>query len=218
MKGLLISLLLLALLPRVSARLWTDTRGRAVEARLASSRDGQAKLVKADGQVITIALEHLSQEDRAFISKTQASPQDAPPGLGKVRLLEKETREGEQVKQDLLIDLKGHAAKEKTYTLNVAYVAGAPDGRVKFFGLSAQATQAGYSQGSSFENLDADEFNRGSYTFTINRVPDTAFIGYHVSLVDGARVIDTHHWEQKKLLEKVRTQLKKPRGWWQQTD
>ncbi len=174
--------------------------------------------MKPDGQVITIALEHLSQEDRAFIRKTQASPQDALPGLGKVRLLEKETREGEQVKQDLLIDLKGHAAKEKTYTLNVAFVAGASDGRVKFFGLSAQATQAGYSQGSSFENLDADAFNRGSHTFTINRVPDTTFIGYHVSLVDGARVIDIHHWEQKKLLEKVRTQLKKPRGWWQQTD
>ena len=218
MKGLLIPLLLLVLLPRVSARLWTDTRGRAVEARLVSSRDGQAKLVKPDGQIITIALERLSPEDRVFIREKQASPQGAPLGLGKVRLVAKETREGEQVKQDLLIDLKGHAAKEKTYTLNVAYVAGAPDGKVEFFGLSAQATQAGYSQGSSFENLDADAFNRGSYTFTINRVPDTTFIGYHVSLVDGARVIDTHHWEQKKLLEKVRTQLKKPRGWWQQTD
>ncbi len=69
---LLFSLLLTAL---ASAREWTSSDGRKLEADLVSAANGQVTLKRAaDGRVFTLALDQLSAEDQAFIQSSPATP------------------------------------------------------------------------------------------------------------------------------------------------
>jgi len=54
--------------PSVLARNWTDSAGKySVEARFLDCRSGKVRLQKKDGQVILVAIEKLSKEDREFV-------------------------------------------------------------------------------------------------------------------------------------------------------
>jgi len=56
---------------RSEMRTWTDRTGKyRVEARLRGVEDGQAKLEKPDGSIISVPLSKLSEADRRFIEET----------------------------------------------------------------------------------------------------------------------------------------------------
>jgi hypothetical protein len=49
--------------------MWTDSTGQhKTEARMILTSDGQVTLERADGKVVTIPLERLSQQDRDYVA------------------------------------------------------------------------------------------------------------------------------------------------------
>ncbi len=56
--------------PAALAREWTDASGVfSVEAELLDFKDGKVRLKKANGKILTLPLEKLSQEDQEFVEK-----------------------------------------------------------------------------------------------------------------------------------------------------
>ena len=54
--------------PMALARKWTDSTGKfSVEAEFVEFKDGKVRLKKEDGEIVTVPLEKLSQEDQQFI-------------------------------------------------------------------------------------------------------------------------------------------------------
>ena len=60
-------------------RTWTDSSGKfKIEAQCLGVADGKVQLRKADGKVVSIALEKLSQADRDFLSPAARSQSSRP--------------------------------------------------------------------------------------------------------------------------------------------
>jgi len=70
-------------------RTWSDSTGAfSVEARFAGVDQGNVKLQKADGQIVAVPLERLSQADRDFVAAQTGPSQEAgKPGAGEAREL-----------------------------------------------------------------------------------------------------------------------------------
>ncbi len=75
-----LSLLAVLLLPAASARTWTDTTGKKIEAELVTV-EGDKVVLKFKGKDTRLALERLSAEDRKFVAEWQKSqtPDATPP-------------------------------------------------------------------------------------------------------------------------------------------
>ncbi len=75
----LIVLLLSSLLwtPSATARTWTDSTGVfSLEAELVEVTDGKVRLKKADGKIVSLALDRLSEADREFLNSRKKSSAD----------------------------------------------------------------------------------------------------------------------------------------------
>jgi hypothetical protein len=74
MRALLATLLLLAVCaPAASARNWTDSTGtQSVEAQFVDFNNGQVRLKKANGSIITVPVGQLSQADQRYVTATAA--------------------------------------------------------------------------------------------------------------------------------------------------
>ena len=81
MKRLLIVLLIVSLFTPIAlaaARTWKSSNGKySVEAELIGFEDGKVKLKKANGKVVKVPLESLSDADQKFV-KEQYSKDDEP--------------------------------------------------------------------------------------------------------------------------------------------
>lgn len=76
------SLVSLAAVVAAEMRTWTDSSGKhQIEAELLSVEDGKALLRRADGKEISVALDQLSVEDRAYVRK-QTAPSPKPRSAG----------------------------------------------------------------------------------------------------------------------------------------
>jgi len=65
------------------ARPWTDLKGRSIEADYVSSTRNEVKLRKPDGSILTVKLEQITPEDRAYVRRQpDVAFQELPEGLG----------------------------------------------------------------------------------------------------------------------------------------
>lgn len=80
MKRLLTLLIAIGLSATVSARTWTATDGRKLEAELVSATATAVTVKNAAGQTFTIPLERLSEEDRKWVQSNGAAQPGAKPG------------------------------------------------------------------------------------------------------------------------------------------
>ncbi len=76
--GLAVSLML-TLVIRVEARVWTDTQGRTLEAEVLEKRADAVVVKRSDGQVFTLPLERLIDSDREYVSKWKPKLLEVPP-------------------------------------------------------------------------------------------------------------------------------------------
>jgi hypothetical protein len=86
----LLVLLLIATATTVHARTWKDKSGKfSIVATLVSVKDGIVTLKKVDGKEVSLAVEKLSDADRAYLEKEVAkAPADAPAEVPKEDLPE----------------------------------------------------------------------------------------------------------------------------------
>ncbi|MEE2935889.1 MAG: SHD1 domain-containing protein, partial [Planctomycetota bacterium] len=67
----------------VSARKWTSSDGKfSIEAELVEAKDGNVRLKRQDGKVITVPVSQLSKADRDYLSsiaKPEKKPEAAKP-------------------------------------------------------------------------------------------------------------------------------------------
>lgn len=76
MKQITVILVLLLTISPLFAetRTWTSNKGKTIEAELAEFQGDAVKLKKADGSVITVRLNQLSETDRDFLTRTKEEP------------------------------------------------------------------------------------------------------------------------------------------------
>jgi len=80
MRTVLAAILLVALcVPTLHAKKWTDSSGKyAVDAEYVDVRDGQVRLKKADGNLIAVGLDRLSQSDQLRVGRRLAEESAGP--------------------------------------------------------------------------------------------------------------------------------------------
>jgi len=77
---LLSGVLLFATHQDLAGRTWTDSSGtHRIEAEFVAVNEGQVKLRRSDGRVISVPVDKLSAEDQAHIASLAAPPADEPP-------------------------------------------------------------------------------------------------------------------------------------------
>ncbi len=102
--------------PGALAREWTDSSGTfTVEAELLDFKDGKVRLKKANGKILTLPLEKLSQEDQEFVEKQADGSDD-------VRLMDLTGKPEELANDD------GKSAGKKSFPRGHAMAFEAPEG------------------------------------------------------------------------------------------
>lgn len=76
---LLITLLSIALTSSMSARTWTDSKGRSMEAELLKVEDSEAVFLMSSGMRTRFAIADLSDADQKFIKESAAETEAASP-------------------------------------------------------------------------------------------------------------------------------------------
>lgn len=107
------------------ARTWTDSTGKfSVEAELVDVEDGQVRLKKTDGSIITVPLVKLSAVDRAFLRRHAADARKKepaePPPTATARMLTGKPQE--------LANDDGQPAGKKSFPRGHASAFEAPEG------------------------------------------------------------------------------------------
>ena len=90
--------LLLVMATPVSARKWTSNDGKfSVEAELVEVKDGNVRLKRQNGEIITVPLTNLSKADRDYLSSVGQKPSQfievVAEGTGQTRKTALENRE-----------------------------------------------------------------------------------------------------------------------------
>lgn len=115
MKRLLIVLLIVSLFTPIAlaaARTWKSSNGKySVEAELIGFEDGKVKLKKANGKVVKVPLESLSDADQKFV-KEQYSKDDEPDDAKKKEKENKTPPPKEEPKQEEATDVAENDAQE----------------------------------------------------------------------------------------------------------
>jgi transglutaminase-like putative cysteine protease len=102
-------LMVVACAPAALARTWTDsTAAHTIDAEFVDFKAGKVRLKKADGKIVTVAIERLSKADQAFVLEQSASRTGgtAPSNDDLVRLFDSA---GRPVHHAFAAHAKGHA-------------------------------------------------------------------------------------------------------------
>lgn len=177
MKPLIILALCSVAYAAEESRVWTDTAGRTLKARLVAKDALNAEVVLPNGKRVKLPLEKLSADDKDYVDKADVNPD--PSMLVKTAAVKSNVAGTKKDERKIVVTITG--AGERTMTIRVVWLGDSGD-RGKY--------------GIFFEDK-RDVPGNGKYEFSAMYSPasgtknDRNYKGYAVQLLDGEKVIAT---------------------------